>query len=173
MYRTDTTQSRMKGSSICIYLSRHGADPLLLYKWINRWLNLINHLDSCSTLLSSLLRCLRPRVLTHTPNQTFSDTRLANQNKIHVEVIWVKILKTTFFLTQQLFSEDNHILITNQSLLFFVCLRLNNKFPSNNFAENPRKFPWIFHRKIGENVNSYSEEFLVTHSEEPGLRNFM
>ena len=63
-------------------------------------------------------------------------------------------------------------------------------YPSNNFAENPRKFPWIFpgnprkfqgifHRKIrwkcrqlflGISHNPFggtrSEEFLVTHSKE-------
>ena len=51
--------------------------------------------------------------------------------------------------------------------------------PSNNFAENPRKFPGIFHRKIrwerrqffpGISRNPFrgtrSEEFIVTHSEE-------
>ena len=52
--------------------------------------------------------------------------------------------------------------------------------PSNNFAQNPRKFPGIFpgnprnsqesfKGKSGENVDSFSQEFLVTHSEEPGL----
>ena len=45
--------------------------------------------------------------------------------------------------------------------------------PSNNFAENPRKFPGIFHGKTGENVDSFSLEFLVTHSEKPGPRNFL
>ena len=53
-------------------------------------------------------------------------------------------------------------------------------FPSNNLAENPRKFPGIFPgnpqtfpAKSGENVNRFSQEFFVTHSEEPGLRNFL
>jgi len=66
-------------------------------------------------------------------------------------------------------------------------------YPSNNFAENPRKFPGIFPGnlswesflgirgnsqesftgKSGENVDSFSQEFLITHSEEPGPRNFL
>ena len=67
------------------------------------------------------------------------------------------------------------------NLFFYLEKSLNNKwnisYPSNNFAENPRKFPGIFprnprkfpgifHGKIRWKCWQYSGEFFVTHSGE-------